>query len=162
MLYRFQHVRFCNVPSADVVQPPIVGFTYNGIYRLNIFISLLLKAVLNHALDTGRHAEGVGQDHGGLKISQLPHLRSACQFSEAVAYINSGGYFFLKDISIMREDGGYACTHRCTGSEGNMPYKNASNICDGIQLSRLKHTDPDAMIPRPFLFLRYSGTEGWK
>ena len=79
-------------------------------------------------------------------IAEFVDLRNSCGLAKAVSDKYAGGYFFLKNIAAVREDGRHARVHAaCVVFQGNLADFHSRHIGHGIEFAGGQDADMDAV-----------------
>lgn len=96
---------FGDVPSANVVQRSVVGLSHHPVDRLDVAVLGIRERIVDQRVQTGRHAERVGQHDRGFEVSQFPDLRVTGHFAVTVADADGCRQLVPENIAGMGNDG---------------------------------------------------------
>ena len=78
---------------ADIVQPTVVGLTYDRIDRFDRLVAGLSKRPIKDGLRRCGYCEGVGQQDGCLDLTQLNDLGAAVSLPKPLPTASPAGTF---------------------------------------------------------------------
>jgi hypothetical protein len=84
------------VPSADVIQVPIVGFADQRVDGLDILISRQGEHVVDERVGYARHTQRGCEQNRSFNFAKFVYLGRACQLAEGVAQEDRAWHFFAE------------------------------------------------------------------
>ena len=142
---------FGDVPSANVVQRSVVGLSHHPVDRLDVAVLGIRERIVDQRVQTGRHAERVGQHDRGFDVSQFPDLRVTGHFAVTVADADGCRQLVPENIAGMGNDGRDARAYRVAFDQRGVADPDALHVRDRVERSGSENTVLDSVVAHPAL-----------
>ena len=116
----------------DVAEEPIIGLTHHRIDGIDLLHAGQGKHVADQAVGHSGHVECARQKNGRFQLAQFVDLGHADQLAEAVADDHRRRHLLVKQVLVVRQDGGDAGVEAWLLFQREVPDPDARHVGDVI------------------------------
>ena len=133
-----------DVEAPDVVEGAVVALADQGVDGAcgAPDVGIAGHGVFHQGGVGGAHAEGVGEDDGGLDGAQLLHLDEPGGLAEAVDDRRGGEDLVPEEVPLVGQHGGDAGVHVSAVPDGDVAHGDAGDVGDEVPGPRGASADP--------------------